>query len=491
MRLADRNIDKANYKGEYTALGYRSATIARREGRTPQRLSGEAHQLYDRIELIGQSRMFMMDNAIYKGLIERAVSYIVGDGFTIQSKCVNKDTRLLVEKRWKAFWKKPEITNTMSGTDCEKMTSREVLTCGDTGTLKTTQNKIQLFEAEQITKSELGDIGIDRDAYGRPVAFYVGGYKKYGYIDKRTIKPYTPQQFLFISTPERPSCIRCVPPCQASFPMFHRIDDVCDSEAIAWQLLARLALSQTQEHGREVAFAESKEDDESNKEFKTRITELDYALIFHGKPGEEIKGIERNIPGKDFSASLRMFLRLAGLPIGLPLEIILLDWTQSNYSQSRAVLLQAFLAFLGWQDKNADFFLSPIFEWQVINDIVDGIYKDLDQTGILEHDWIKPAFPWIDQLKEALAWCAKLNQGLSLHATVLKSLGEEREDFNNERQKEIEDAIDRSKAIKEKHGVEVPWQIFAGLLSPDMEKINTSLLHDMANADEKIPKGAK
>jgi capsid protein len=255
--------------------------------------------------------------------------------------------------------------------------------------------------------------------------------------------------------------------------MLHRINDVCDSEAIAWQLLARIAVSVTRDKGKELGFAGSKQDTaKTDDELAARLTELDYALIFHGNVGDEIKGIERNLPGKNFSESLVMFLRLLGLPLGLPLEIILLDWTKSNYSQSRAVLEQAFTSFIGRQYKIADFGMTPVYEWWLEEDIKNNEYKKfkLDASLIYDHDWIKPSFPWLDQLKEALAWCEKLDRGLATHQLACKSLNSDRDDINLAREAEIRGAIEIVKKIKTDTGIDVPWQHFCGLEVPGGSK---------------------
>ena len=73
-------------KGYYSALGYRSATVAAREGRSSTAASGEAHEQFHRLKLINQSREFFRDNPIYKGMIERSTGYIVGNGFSLQCK---------------------------------------------------------------------------------------------------------------------------------------------------------------------------------------------------------------------------------------------------------------------------------------------------------------------------------------------------------------------------------------------------------------------
>jgi len=456
-------------RGTYTALGYRSARVAAYEGRGgASAASGAAHQAYDRESLINQSREFMRDNGIYSGMINRAVSYIVGNGFGLQVRTRSKAYNQAFEAGWNQWWARPEYRGIISGPDVEEMVCRELMVCGDHGLLKINDGTVQLIEAEQIKGPKAGDDGIEKDEAGRPKKYYVGGYNRQGRVNAAKAKAYRPDDFLFVTRPDRPSSIRSTPPCQATFPMLHRINDVCDSEAVAWQMLARLAISVTRQGGPEQGYLGSIADDtkttsDTSGDMAARMTELDYALIFHANPGEEVKGIERNIPGRNFSESLLMFLRLLGLPLGLPLEIILLDWTKSNYSQSRAVLEQAFQTFLRWQMKLDQFVLTPLVAWK----------KRLwEQSGLLAErkdfafEWIKPTFPWLDQLKESQAYGEKLDRGMVTHSRVCKSLNTEREDVIDGREAEVRDAIDRAKKIKEQTGVEVPWQIFAGMKAP-------------------------
>ena len=163
-----------------------------------------------------------------------------------------------------------------------------------------------------------------------------------------------------------------------------------------------------------------------------------------------------------------MFLRLLGLPLGLPLEIILLDWTKSNYSQSRAVLEQAYQVFIGWQKLLEDFFYVSILEWQISLWIEAGEIKE--RPDGLNHEWIKPSFPWIDQYKEALAQGEKIDRGFGTYAQVCKSLNMDRLDVLGIREQEIRDAIKRAKGIEEDTQVKVPWQLFAGFKVPKEEK---------------------
>ncbi len=458
----------------YTALGYRATDIAATEGRSYTRYPGSTYDERDRLKLIAQSRDFMRNNAIYKGMIERMVSYIVGNGFMPQVSGVSDKQIGKIEKLWKDWFRRPEIRNVLSGAKVSRMILREMIVTGDISILKTDKSLIQMFEAEQLygTKSDGFLAGIERDDYGRPKRFQLCPWKDYG-INTRNKRQYDAGVILFLTNPERPSQLRGIPACQSAFPMLHRINDVCDSEAIAWQLLSRIAASITREQGPETAFVESRDDTDKTAEQKegdlaTRISELDYALLFHGRPGDEIKGIERNIPGMNFSDSLRMFLRLLGLPLGLPLELILLDWTQSNYSQSRAVLEQAYENFVGWQDELIDGFYRPIFEWK-LGQWQRQSDSSISANGKIELAWVTPTFPWIDQLKEAQAYGEQLDRGLITHTEVCKSRHSDRDEIVARRDREIRDAIERAAKISEETGQEVPWQIFAGLKVPKSE----------------------
>ena len=215
-----------------------------------------------------------------------------------------------------------------------------------------------------------------------------------------------------------------------------------------------------------MAFQESREDEHADPEgndgdLTTRVSDIGYAVMFNGQQGDEIKGIERNIPGKDFTASLRTFLRLLGLPLGMPLELILLDWTQSNYSQTRAVLWQAYnQTFEHWQYLMSDFFLSPVLEWKMAQWRKAEL---IPATCRCEYEWIKPTYPWIDQVKEAQAYGLRLDRSLVTHAQVCKSLNLDPDDVLQQREDEIRDAINRAAKIEKETGKEVDWRVFAGL----------------------------
>ena len=449
--------------GGYTSIGYKTVRAQGNDGLSFSSASGDRHLKIHRTKLIAQSRDFLRNNGLYKGMISQAVNYMIATGFHLQMTSRSRSYNEKVEKLWKSFWKRPEIRGILSGRMVERMVCRELIVAGDALAVKTDKSLIQLIEAEQITNGS-GSDGIEKDANGTPSGYFIAPYGTTG----RTVKPsrYDPKSVIFITNPDRPSSTRGVPVLQASFPNLHRVNDIADSEALAWQILSRLAISITRQGSSESAYLESKADPDldgtdTEGELATRLIDLGTALVFNGEVGDEVKGIDRNIPAQNFPESIRTFLRMIGLPLGMPIELVLLDWTKSNYSQTRAVLEHAYQTFIGYQALLEDFFHDEVLKWKISHWIESKEIKERNDG--LDHNWIKPTFPWIDQLKEAQAHGAKIDRSFTTHSHVCKSLGIDRDEIISSREQEIRDAIDRSKKIEQETGVKVSWKIFAGL----------------------------
>ncbi len=445
--------------GGYCATGYHSRSIAVSEGQSYTQASGEQHQRFDRYVLIDESRGLDRDNSLYSSMIDTAITYILGPGFALQSEPK-------IEQLWNDWWRAPEITNRLSGGEVEQMVLREMILCGDHLVLKTTKGLIDLIEAERLAKAKRMSSGIDVDALGRPVTFHVCDYGRNGMLNLAKARAYDAQQVIFLACPRRPSELRGMPVLQSTFAMLHRINDTCDAEAIAMQLQARLAIAIKRTQAAQLGYDESKDDPnqsgtEDTGALTTRITEFKYAIIAHVEPDEDITTIERNIPGKDFPQSIRMFLRLLGLPLGMPLELVLLDWTQSNYSQSRAVIQQAYERFAKWQTKLIDFFYDPLLRWKLEQWEQQKLLGNRQARNV-KWEWITPTPPWIDPQKEMEAVGLRLDRGLTTHGRECKALGLDGADVNDAREKEVRSAIERVKKIKVDTGVDVPWQLFAG-----------------------------
>lgn len=448
-------------------FGYHSVQMARQDNRFSVSGSGEEHEKSYRDQLRNQTREFGRDNGLFQGVIGRATGYIVGTGFGLQVKTEDLEWNALAEAWFKnVFWQEPDISGIRSGIQVEELITKELLRMGDVGALWTRLGKIDVVESEQIRGRSYGSTGLQLDANKAVTGYWVCPYSN-GQVDSSRSRLVPRENFMFLAQSDRPSSLRGVPPLQAAFSMFHRINAVCDAEALAWQMLSRLALIINKKDGAGEGLRTSDVDEtkegSDQPHVTDRVQDWDEGITFWGETDEEVRGVDRNIPGANFPASLTMFLRLLGLPLGLPLEMVLLDWSKSNYSQSRAVLQQAFQMFIGWQQLLEKRFYRPLWTKAVDWGIKSGQLPapKNDETRHI-HEWIKPTFPWIDQLKETQAWGEMVDRGFATYAQVCKSRDKDVEEVRAALKDETLKAIEISEDIYAKTGVRVPWQYFAG-----------------------------
>lgn len=483
--------------GQYSTLGYRSATLERSSGRPMAKAgSADSHLRYDQALLGQMADAFDRDNAIYEGIVNRAVDAIIGTGFTLQAQTGNKSLNSRIEDDFSEWAEEPEVRGLFCWQDCEGMVLRSVINRGDVAAILTGEGKLQIVESERITSSGRNksgnrvECGVEVDAVGRPVRFWIADVDESGYVRSSGAKPFLAKDVIFLANRKRFSQTRGVPVLVSAYPNIHRINDVCDSEAIAWQSLARFALTISRDNGPKLAFEQSGADplDSGNEtDHVNRVIDLEEAIIFNAKKGESLAGIDRNIPGANFPESVRMYLRLIGLPMGLPLEVILLDYSKTNYSSARAAMEQSYRMFIRWQRWLKRNWYTKVYKWLLKRGIEEGKYPDRPST--FWHDWMAPEFPWIDQLQEAQAWGTRMDRGLATQTQALKSINMDRDEYLVARKAEVEDAINLAKEINDAHPeAQVDWRMFVGLPVSKMQGVFGNK-QTPANQDSQVNEG--
>jgi capsid protein len=430
--------------GLQAAMGYHSARIMRDvDGVTPSRAAGSRHEQTSRERLVDQSREFYRDNLLYGGLINRCLDFTVGNGYELVN--TSKETAGL----WKAWIDTAEITGRYNGAKLPRAFMREYLLTGEGIALKVKGGKIQLCESEQIKAHGGLTQGVKTDKYGKPLQYMLAPYKN-GNLG--TPEEKNAQDVIFMCEPERPSSVRGVPLCQTTFPMLHRIKDVLDSEALTWQLLSRIALKHTSTNGEAFGTA--------TNNAGLRVVEMPYSVVFEGSDTEDLSALDFNRPSKDFPASISTFCRFLGLPLGMPLELVLMDFTKSNFSQMRGALVLSWKSFEHITASMVTDFYESLFRWKFDEWVLAGDIEDTPENR--QHNWVTPQFPWIDELAEANAIEKKVALGLMTYEEGCKALERESDKVVAANKQTILDAIQIAKEIEEATGERVPWQMFAG-----------------------------
>jgi capsid protein len=127
--------------------------------------------------------------------------------------------------------------------------------------------------------------------------------------------------------------------------------------------------------------------------------------------------------------------RLLGLQLGLPLELVFMDFSRTNYSSARAALIQAQASFKKVQDRLITHFCRRIYLWNIERWIEDGLLEARDDWK--KHTWARPAWKWIDPLKEVQANMIAVDAGMMTLSDVAKSQGRDLLELFEQRSREL------------------------------------------------------
>ncbi len=415
------------------------------------------HENKSRVNLVNASREYYRNNSIYKGIINRITNYIVANGMKLNITGVDKATSDKIESDYKKYWDNPEIRNLFSGIKIEQLICKELLLCGDVGIYVNDNGKIQVIESEQITSKSIKN-GIKTKSTGEYETFFVTPYKENGTLDYTKSVEIESNKMLFIADLERVSSLRGLPAFQSAFPILEHIDNVLKNESLAWDEITRFVAVIKTENS---SIAKLNGTPGNNNLEIDRIINLDRGTFINAGNNESISGIPRDLPQNNLEQSLVCFLRLIGLPLNIPLEAILLDWTKSNYAQARAVLEQLYQTLRIYQDLLIKSFYIPLFKkWYNNFYEKDEINIDLDNIGI---EFIPASFAWFDPLNEIKAQSEMRKLGINTYTEMLKSRGKEPNEIQKSIYDELINANNMKKQFKEETGIDLPLNIFAGL----------------------------
>ena len=164
------------------------------------------------------------------------------------------------------------------------------------------------------------------------------------------------------------------------------------------------------------------------------------------EPGESIDQIKPEHPSTDFAAFIRLLARLVGRPFGLPLEVALLDFSESTFSSSRGALLEAWKT---WRRDQAMLkrLLSRIYTWKLAEWVASGKLRGALPDDLGAHVFHAPGWQWVDPVKELTAALMAVEAGIDTRSNICARQGLDYEDVIAGRAREDE--------IAERAGVEI------------------------------------
>ncbi len=355
-------------------------------------------------------RMYDRQVSLFSGILDTASDNIVGANFDFIPKTGGKEldklARAYITERMKA--ENCDATGVRDFTAMLKTSVRDLWVAGDELWVKRSDGSVLTFEADQIVSPDdrSGDkrivMGVELDKVNRAVAYHIKGRPGKGDYGMAKIDATATRipaaNAIFAAYRKRPNQTRGVPFLASILSTFDRMNNYLDYESLAAEINSMLAwaLTTKEESKNTVPGDEDNPDTESSFD---KVQKLEAGMIIELLVGEDLKMISAERPGDNFDKYLITMLRIIGVGIGYPLELLLKDFSKTNYSSARASMGEGRRSFRCWQKVIATILAMPWYRWQIGRGIASGELPARPELFNARAQW--PAWEYIDPKKSA------------------------------------------------------------------------------------------
>lgn len=144
---------------------------------------------------------------------------------------------------------------------------------------------------------------------------------------------------------------------------------------------------------------------------------LEGAGIIPLHPGDKLNAFTPTRPNSAYSAFVNAVLRYISTGLNMPYELLMKDFSQTNYSSARAALLEAWRYFNARRDWLATYWANPVYELWLEEAVARG---EVEAPGYYENQaayaacrWIGAGRGWVDPKKEAEASGERIRNNVS------------------------------------------------------------------------------
>lgn len=427
---------------------------------TPVAGSADADLLGERGTLVARSRDLTRNHGVAQGAMQTVTDNVVGTGLRLSSKprykLLGRDAAWAREfsqtaEGWFAMWGEDSGCDVQDQLDFAGLQAQAVRSLWMNGEAcavpmwmpepgRVFSTKLLLVEADRLSNPKgqtstrtLRD-GVEMNEYGRPLAYHVrkhhpGDRFAFGMVgavsdEWERIPARTAwgrRRFIHLHDKDRSGQTRGKPLITAVMKQFKMLDHYQTTElqaAIVNALIAAFIKTPLDQESIVELFGGNAEAANKYLESKNEHrVQLKGGAILPLFPGDEVQAFTPSRPAAGFDAFVMSVYRIIAAGLNLPYELLLKDFTKTNYSSARAALLEAWRYFLGLRKKVGQMFCQAAYEL-VLEEMVDQGLVDAPDYYTLHRayayaKWIGPGRGWVDPVKEAQAAQIRMDTNLS------------------------------------------------------------------------------
>jgi len=402
--------------------------------------------LYELETLRDRCRDLNRNDPVASGATDTLGLNIVGRGLKLQSRIraeylgVSEDrARDLIRQAeliWQEWIPRADSGNRLNFDEIQFVALRKVIEDGEVLALPVMAKEpwrkirrcVELIEADRLTGNNLDGTGIKKGSRGEPVSYNIRKSGSTETLKTPALDSKGRPRILHVFHTKRPGQSRGYPFFAPVIGYFKDLADYLEAEVVGARVAACLAVFVTRQDAFTTAYNMSTDTDAAGN----RIQGIEPGLVGYLEPGENINVVDPKRPGDTFQSFVETILRHIGIALNMPYEILVKDFSKTNYSSARAALLEGRRMFTAWRTWFAAKFCQPIYDLVLEEAYLRGLFDAPDfyekRSEYTRAAWIGGGWGWVDPVKEVEASRKAIDYGLSTLAEEAAGQGRDWEE---------------------------------------------------------------
>lgn len=448
------------------------------------------------LHMMERARSYQRNDPIVGQGVRRLVANIVQDGFTLDVNTGDEELDDDLKARWDEWACSADECHSegeFTFSQMEQLALSATVVDGDVFALPLTDGRLQTVEAHRCrtpkatTRNVVHGVLMDDAARRQEYWFTKEDLDPNRQLLKVSdIKPYAARnpktgerQVLHIYQPYRFSQRRGVTALAPVSDTVGMHDDIQFATLVKSQMASLIGIF----HERGPNWTAGGDQQTGDRETETlagghtrTLEGISAGIELFGDVDEKLVGFAPNIPSPEFFPHAMMVLTFIAINLDMPVHVLLLDPSNTNFSGWRGAIDQARLRFKQIQKWYAECFHTPIYRWKIKQwaqrDPVLRSRLEDTKVQLFGHRWNPPAFAYLEPLTDASADLLQqrnaLNSPRRIHAARGREWPEVAKEIVADNGMAIVLALQKAKEINAQFpDAEVHWRELVSLPTPD------------------------
>lgn len=445
------------------------------------------------LHMLERARFYHREDPVVSQAVRRLVANVIQTGFNLDVSTGSAELDRRLKDRWNRWSTDPHQCHSegvFSFWQMERMVLSSMVIDGDVFFVRLQDGSIQPIEAHRVRTPNMSALrgedghrrvvhGVEMDKRGRRSRYWIAPESLDPNRPQHTrskLKPFSAVWHIY--DPTRFSQRRGVTALAPVGDYIGIFDDTQYAALIKQQAGAMVAFF----HERPESFQDpgethlGEQSTETIGGFTRNIEGMGPGIEIFGDPGEKLQGFSPDIPGPGFLEHSMLLLTIIAVNLDLPVHVLLLDPSRTNFSGWRGAIEQARMRFREMQKLEIDQFHGPVYRWKVRQWIeTDPELADLaSQEGVdpYAHTWNPPSFAYLEPLTDASADLLQVRNGLNSPRRIQAARGRDWDVVSTEMVDDnglaIEKAWNKAQCLMNRcPGLQVSWRECISLPTPD------------------------